>query len=59
LYPVLIVLTWLVFGLLASVLVVAALALSSQISKEEVIEQHEQLVDTAESEQLTRFPHSR
>lgn len=57
--PTLIVLAWLAFGLLASVFVVAALALSSRISREEVVEEHEQLTDTAEAEQLMRFPQQR
>lgn len=54
--PTLIALVFLALGLLASVFVVAALALSSQISEEA---EEEQLVDTADAEQLTRFPRTR
>ncbi len=54
--PILIVLMWIALGLLASVLVVAALALSSQISREEGVEE---LTDTAEAEHLMRFPQQR
>lgn len=43
---------------LASVLVVAALALSSQISREEGVDERPYQPDTS-TEQLTRFPRSR
>lgn len=54
--PTLIVLAYSACGILASVLVVAALMLSSRISQHEGTEQP---MDTAEAEHLQRFPRSR
>jgi hypothetical protein len=51
-------LLWLSCGMVAAVLVVAALMLSSQISQEEGVEERP-LPGVPDTEQLTRFPRSR
>ena len=55
--PTLIVFLWLSCGLVAAVLVVAALMLSSRISQEEGVEQP--IGDPLDTEHLQRFPHGR